>query len=566
MIRRIVACVLLMLAASVAAAPLAHAHAIVEKTEPGIDMVVETSPDRVVMHFNEPIEAAFGAIRVYDTSGVRVDADDVDYVEGEPAAVDVGLAPNLAEGTYTVTWRVISADSHVITEAFVFHVGTPGPKPQGIADEVLSGQAGNSRTLGILFGVVRAVGFASMLLLIGAFCFLSYVWHVTEVSRPPERFYSRWNRLVIVGWAGTLIATLVALPLQAAQAGGTGIAHGFGPSALADVITTRFGRVMLIRAVVLVVAASLWPWVRGRVTKKDGVVEVFALVTSLALLVCTALAGHAGSTPPVAVNVPVDVLHLLAVSAWVGGLAALVAVAFPAFRGGDTTDLGRVVSRYSDVAVVAVAVVVITGTWQSFVEVKALSAFDTTYGLTLLTKIALFLPLVGLGAINNRWAKPRISKASDDGEHARGLSVLRRLVAAEVAIALVVVGVTSFLVNLPPARVAAGVDGPFITDVAFDENELNILVDPNKVGHNEVHLTVTSPEGAAVDLREMQVLFTMAAESIGPIEGPGTKLAQGHFVVQGHQLSVQDRWTLEVIGRLNRFDEVRTRVPVTVNG
>ena len=130
---------------------------------------------------------------------------------------------------------------------------------------------------------------------------------------------------------------------------------------------------------------------------------------------------------------------------------------------------------------------------------------------------------------------------------------------------LVVVGVTAFLVNLPPARVAAGVDGPFITAVAFGDDELNVLVDPNKVGENEVHLTVTTPQGAAVDLKEMRVLFTMPAESIGPIEAKGTELAKGHFVVQGHQLSVPGTWTFEVIATVGRFEDVRVRVPVEVN-
>jgi copper transport protein len=517
------------------------------------------------MDFNEPIEVAFGAIRVFDTNGTRVDTGSVDYVEGDPTAVEAMLEPDLPDGTYTVTWRVISADAHVISEAFVFHVGAPGANPQGIAARVLAGEAGAAPLLGAVFGVVRAVGFASLLLLVGAVVFLLYVWHVVGLENAPDRFGRSWRRLLVIGWIGLFAATLVSLPLQAAQAAGTSIAGGFRAQALSSVAGTRFGTLMIARALLLVAGAIAWMWLRRRIDRKDPVFEAAAALFVLGLLACTALAGHAGSTPPVAVNVPVDALHLLAVGAWVGGLAVLVGAAFPSFRGAEPGPLGLIVSRYSDVAVVAVAVVVITGTWASFVEVKALSAFDTSYGWTLLTKIALFLPLVGLGAINNRWAKPKIENASDSSERERGFSVLRRLVAAEVVLAVVVVGVTAFLVNLPPARVAAGIDGPFITDVAFGDNELNVLVDPNKVGENEVHLTVSTPEGAAVEVREMRVLFTMPSESIGPIVGRGTKLAKGHFVVQGHQLSVGGRWTLEVIGRLDRFEEARVRVPVTVN-
>lgn len=550
----------------VSGASAAHAHAIVERTEPGIDAVVDTSPERVVMHFNEPIEVAFGAVRVFDTSGRRVDTGEVDYVEGDPTAVEVGVEPDLQDGTYTVTWRVISADAHVISEAFVFHIGAPGANPQGIATRVLAGQEGAGPLLGAVFGVVRALGFASLLLIVGAICFLSYVWHVVGMDDAPPRFFVLWKRVLIGAWVGLLVATLLSLPLQASQAGGIGFAGGFAPEALSSVVGTRFGTLMVIRGVVLLLGAMVWLVVRARVESKDSVFEAAAGIFVLGLLACTAMAGHAGSTPPVVVNVPVDVLHLLAVGAWVGGLAILTAVVFPAYRKREVGSLGMVVSRYSDVAVVAVAVVVITGTWASFVEVKALSAFDTAYGWTLLTKIGLFLPLLGLGAINNRRTKPQIEQAGGSEDRSRAIGLLKRLVAIEVALAVAVVGVTAFLVNLPPARVAAGVDGPFITDVAFGDNELNVLVDPNTVGENEIHLTVSTPEGAAVPVREMRVLLTMPSESIGPIVARGTKLATGHFVVQGHQLSVAGRWTLEVIGRLNRFEEVRVRVPLTVNG
>ncbi len=546
----------------VSAAP-AQAHAIVERTEPAIDAVVDVSPDRVVMHFNEPVEVTFGAIRVYDTLAHRVDNGNVDHVEGDASSVRVGLKPDLQRGTYTVTWRVLSADAHVISEAFVFHVGAPGKKPQGIAQQVLAGQEGAGAVVGAIFAVVRVVSFASLLALTGALLFLSYVWHTSQGEGGPAAFFVRWRRIAWIAWVALLAATLISLPLQGAQAAGLSLGDAFGWSTLQGVAGTRFGRLMLARAGFLLIAAGLWWWLKGRTVKKDAVVEAAGGFIILGALVTTALAGHAGSTSPVAVNVAIDTLHLAAVGTWLGGLLVLVAAALPAFRAEGSP--AAVVSRYSDVALVAVAVIVLTGLWQSFVEVRALHALTgTTYGWTLLAKLAVFVPLVGLGAINNRWAKPRIEAAGAQAE--RGISVLRRLVTIEVALGLVVVAITALLVNLPPARVSAGIEGPYTTQVAFGEDELDVLVDPNQVGENEVHFTVTSPTGAAVAIKEMRVLFTMPAESIGPIVADGERLAKGHFVVQGNQLSVPGRWTLEVVARIGRFDEVRARVPVTVNG
>ena len=145
----------------------AQAHAIVRSTEPGIDEVVESAPERVVMTFSEAVEIALGAIRVYDTNGARVDEGSAEHVSGDPTTVAVKLADDLPNGTYTVTWRVISADSHPISEAFVFHVGAPGSRPLGIANEVLGGASGGSSIGGALFGVARWVNFASLIALGG---------------------------------------------------------------------------------------------------------------------------------------------------------------------------------------------------------------------------------------------------------------------------------------------------------------------------------------------------------------------------------------------------------------
>jgi copper transport protein len=128
-----------------------------------------------------------------------------------------------------------------------------------------------------------------------------------------------------------------------------------------------------------------------------------------------------------------------------------------------------------------------------------------------------------------------------------------------------VIAATALLVNIAPAREAAGLEGPLITDVRIGSDNLNVLVDPNQVGENEVHLTVTEPNGAATNVQAVRVLFRMPSEGIGPLVGEGVRLAPGHFVVQGRQLSVAGEWMLEIVARIGRFDEERTTVQVTVN-
>ncbi|MGH2827461.1 MAG: copper resistance CopC/CopD family protein, partial [Actinomycetota bacterium] len=561
----------------------AQAHAIVQSTEPGIDEVVGSAPERVVMTFSEAVEIALGAIRVYDTNGTRVDEGAAEHVSGDPTTVAVEVADDLPNGTYTVTWRVISADSHPISEAFVFHVGGPGSRPQGIADEVLGGESGGSAVGGALFGGARLVSFSSLILLVGALVFASVLWRrpgQDELVRSPEvddAFARRWRKLLMWSWTGSLIATLATIVLQGSVAGGFSLLDAITPSVMGDVIATRYGAIALARVALLLAGGAVFvALARGsgelafdggtRSSASVGAAAARAPIPSwllavtglwsLALLVTPGLQGHAGTTEPVAVNLTADVVHLAGGAAWIGGLVVLAFAAWPATKQLGETEraamLAPVVGRFSTAAMISVAAIVVTGTYRSFVEVGAWRAlFDTSYGLTLLAKIALFVPLLALGAINQRWLKPRLAEVSSRG--GEPLAMLRRLIGGELVLAVAVIAATALLVNLAPARVDAGIEGPFTGTVRLGDDNLDVLVDPNEVGANQVHLTAVTPSGEPVRIKQMNVLFTMPSEDIGPIVGEGKKLAPGHFVLQGNQLSVPGEWSFEIVARLDKF-------------
>ncbi len=563
-------------------------HAIVDRTDPAIDEVVARSPAFVSMFFNEPVEIDFGAIRVLDTNGRQVDLGEPQQVAGDPASVRVGLRPDLPKGTYTVTWRVISADGHPIQEAYVFHVREPGKNPLGIGDRIL-GEGGAGRLTGVLYGIARWISLASLLLLVGCAIFVAAVWD-PSASRsypPPEvtaRFRRLWRRVAAAAWAGAVIGSVASFLLQAAVAADVPVLDAFSLSLLADVAGTRFGLVMLAR-LGLLAAIGIAFWVLGKRTLRPGPVDgsrssappsrwlvALAVIASLGLLLSPGLAGHAGTTPPAAANLAADALHLAAGAAWVAGLAILVLAVFPATKVMATHDRVRIlaptVSRFSDMATVAVGVLVVSGIFRSWIEVGAWRALvGTTYGLVLLTKVAAFLPMVGLGAVNRFWAKPRLARAVEaPGRGPGAMSTIRRLITVELVLAVVVIGVTASLVNIAPGRVAAGLDGPFTTEIGIGHDNLNLVVDPNRVGENEVHLRVTDETGAPAHVEDAWVLFRMPSEQIGPLVAEAVFLDHGHHVVQGHQLSVAGEWELEIVLRTGDFQEERTTVRIIVNG
>src|SRR6266508_2952738 len=123
---RTVAVVLAVILALWAPAPrVAFAHAELTGSEPPDGAVLATSPQTVRLFFGEPIEREFYAVEVYTARRVRVDKRDARIPADNIQALEVGLQ-DLEPGVYTVVWRVLSIDSHVVRGVFAFSIGVPG--------------------------------------------------------------------------------------------------------------------------------------------------------------------------------------------------------------------------------------------------------------------------------------------------------------------------------------------------------------------------------------------------------------------------------------------------------
>lgn len=492
----------------------ARAHAIVSETQPAADATVADAPTAVTMRFNEPVELSFGAIRVYDSDGRRVDRGAPRHLGGRQG-VQVALDDDLPHGTYTVSWRVVSADGHPIEEAFVFHVGAPGPRPQGIADTL--GEVPNRGPIGVAAGAVRWLTFAALLALGGIVAF--------DIAVRP----TAGGRPAAVAWVTAVVATAASFVLHGAVAGELSVTDAVSAQVLRDVAGTRFGRVALVRLALLAALALAARLRLGRVAVAACVVAVLAT---------PGVASHAGTTSPVLANVVADTLHMVAAAAWLGGLVVLVRA-----RPLDDDTVGR----FSRMATVSVAVLVATGLFRSVVEVGGPSNLDEPYGTLLLAKVAAFVPMLVLGFLNRGRLRARLGS-------------LRRAAMAEVALGAVVLALTAALVNTAPARVAAAEGGRFEAHLAIGADTVHVVVEPGRVGDNAVELTFGSPA-----VEEVRLLFRMAERSIGPLVAEAHRSAPGHFAVHGRHLSVAGRWDVEIVARTGRFEEARARLTIDVD-
>jgi copper transport protein len=524
----------------------AFAHASLVSTSPIRGAVLEDVPDRVLLRFDEGVSTVAGSVRVYDDQARRVDSGDIDRPSSSEVAVS--LPDALRDGTYTVAWRVLSADSHPVRGAFVFSVGTPSGSGSGVASQVLDLQS-ESTAVDLALWLVRFVGLASILLCVGGAAVAAFV-------AEPDGWRTRRPWLALAGCAVLLaVDTLAWIALTGVKVAGLGLGAVLRWSLARDVLDTGFGRIWLLR-VLLALALAALALCAARRPSERWLVPIVLVASTIA--VTPALSGHARVEGAIAVAA--DAVHVAAAGVWVGGLAFVALLLVEA--GGDRWPLaGAVVPRFSRLALWSVVALVAAGVLSGFLEVRSWQAlWHTTYGQLLLVKVALLTPLVALGAFNNRVSVP-VLRSGGTTRPARRRFV--RAVAAELVLMVAVVGVTAALVAEPPAK-AAVVAGPASRDGRVGPFDYSLVVDPARAGSNEIHVYVLDTSGAPARVDEITVSATLPAASIGPLRMEMTAAGPGHAVATAAELPLAGDWRLELSVRRGEFDSWSTYVDIPI--
>lgn len=587
--RRLLA-LLAALAALAAVAPAAaQAHAQVERTAPTRGAVLDAAPGSVRLDFSESVEANFGALRVFDRDGERVDTGAVFHPDGRGASIAIRLKPGLEHGGYTATYRVISADSHPVSGGFVFGVGEAAGTGKTVS-ELLAGQEAGPAT-DVAFGVARALQYGAIALALGTFGFVLACWLPAlrglgggsdRWAAASEAFSRRAELLLGVAAAVGAVSGLLALACQGATAEGSTVWSALDPGVIREVIDTRFGTVWgagvvlwVVAGAIVVTHAARVPALRPVSLGADGLAlptprlwVLGAALVPLALL--PGLGGHAGVQSPVGVMLPANVLHVLAMSAWVGGIAVLLLAlrsATARLDGADRTRLlAGVVLRFSAVATIAVALLLASGIAQAIVEVRTFEhLLDTAMGRAVLIKAVLFTALMGFGYVNRQRVVPALRRAAEgsDGPGAAGVT-LRRTLRGEAALLLVVLGVTGALASYPPSTTVAA--GPVSIAEPIGPARLEATVDPASIGRNEIHLYLLDARtGAQFDrAKELTVRATPPGEDGSPLTLDPHKAGPGHYTVAGGDFAIAGDWEIAVTARISEFDEYRTTFKVPI--
>ncbi|MEV7731975.1 copper resistance protein CopC [Streptomyces sp. NPDC088921] len=593
----------------------ASAHAALTGSDPQQGVVVDKAPDQVSLTFSEKVALSNDSLRVLDPKGKAVQQGKPFEVSGTTYGIKVHSG--LPDGTYTVTYQVVSADSHPVAGAYTFSVGAPSTTSVSV-----SGETAGGGVVGWLYGFGRYMSYAGFIVLVGGAAFVLGCWQRGAGVKPMQR-------LVVGGWLTLTSATLLLLLLRGSYTSSGKVGDVFDLDLLGNVLQTKAGAALVSRLLLLAAAALFISVLFGAYDKREDEekrdltfgLAIGGTVVAAGLAASWAMAEHASVGLQAGIAMPVDVVHLLAVATWLGGLTALLVALYRS----DAPIESAAVRRFSQVAFGSVVALVATGVYQSWRQLGSWSAFTgTRYGQLLLVKIGLVALLVGIAFISRRWTtqladtvvrqnkrapqKERVAaSASGSGKSKGGGSKraaqlarqqaamdtarqkrtrdadphrfgLRRSVLAEAGVAVVLLAVTTVLTQTEPGRTeedakaakaassssssssSAG-SGAVTLDMSFDtggadgKGVVTVDVDPARVGGNEMHVYVQRPNGRAFDIPEVKVALTLEAKKIGPLAITPDHITTGHWSASGVQIPMAGDWKIAVTVRTSDIDQ-----------
>ncbi|MEU4622657.1 copper resistance protein CopC [Actinoplanes sp. NPDC023801] len=578
--------VLLTTTLAMPAAPAA-AHAATIGSTPAPGSVIGASPSEVTVSFSEPVSPVAGRVQVIAPDGERISGTAT--VDGTVVRIPVRKAKKPL-GTYLISFRVISADSHPVGGAITFSVGAPSARPEEPA-----AITGPHPSVSVAVPVLRTIGYAGVTLIAGPALFLAFLW-------PGRRSRAGALRMTRIGLALTAAATLGALGTQAQQGSGAPLWQ-LSAAEFTEVLTSQYGLLLVARLTMLGALAVLLPPLLRRPRRAVTVPRTApaavlvgagasaaplptaplptaplptaapapsapgsrrlrtaaVLAVSAAGLATWPLTGHAIAVPLPVVTVAAGIVHMAAMAAWLGGLVTLTVFLL---RRTHERVLGVILPVWSRWAALAVIWLVVTGAVQAVIQLGSLPAlWQTGYGRLLLVKLGI-LALVLAAAAGAR----RMVNSARNG---RGL---RRTVAVEVVASVVILALSSVLVQVDPGRSAAAKQGAISgkgmsETLSSDIYTVQFNIYPVELGeYNTVHAFLYRPDGAPLQAEEWEVSARLLEPALEAVKHPMAGVLPGNQALGSIAFPLPGTYEVVFTIRTSEIDRASVKTTVEVRG
>jgi copper transport protein len=500
------------LAAFVATGP-AWAHASLLSAFPADGVTIPKAPDTLRLEFNEPVSPL--AIRLVRPSGAVSRLTGVTAVD---RTVTI-MAPAMQDqGTYVLSWRVISADGHPVGGVVTFAVGHPSAGATAPA-------AQGSTAVHVAIWIAQFVLAVGLFIGVGGVVFVAWL-----MAKPPLPRQGRLAEILICG----LIAAVVSIPLQGLDALAEPLPDVARPAVWMEGFATSWGSTVLISVVVLTAALLALR------TENRTWARILAALALAGIGFALVASGHASSAPARLWTAAAVFLHGVCVAFWVGSLMPLAMTV----RAGDTIAL----EGFSRLIPAPLAVLIASGCALAWVQFDRFDALWTTdYGRVLAAKLAVVLALLGLGALNRFVLVPRLK-----------ITGPRRLVtvfATECALAVAILGIVSLWRFTPPPRALAATEATYIhlhAEPAMAQIELAPVRDRGA----SLRIAVTDDDSIPVAAKEVAIAIWNLSAGIEPIRRNATLAPDGLWHIDGLRIPIGGVWRMRVEILVGDFEKV----------
>ena len=302
---------------------------------------------------------------------------------------------------------------------------------------------------------------------------------------------------MIIATVVLLAASVAQLIVQASVVFESSLPAVFGGPVWDLLLDTEWGRLWLWRVALGAASgvAAIVAWRRG----DNPGLALLSVVLGAGALLTISLTSHAAATVNVRTEAILnDFIHLIAVAVWVGGLCGLALAVRLILAVCDNSErretLSALVRRFSLVAGIGVAAIILTGLYSAWAQVVTVPALQVPYGRVLVFKVAVVAGLLLVAGANLIWVRPRLHAGDTAGLW------LKRLVGAEIALAVLVLLIVGLLTALEPARQVASREGIGVeSGLSFEETaestHMTLEVDPGQVGPNTIRVSLADRSG-----------------------------------------------------------------------
>ncbi|MDE1765171.1 MAG: copper resistance protein CopC [Thaumarchaeota archaeon] len=572
----LVACLVIILAPNI---PDSYAHALVVKSSPSPGQSLSAVPSSVDVTFSDPVDLHYSKIKVLDSNGNEVDNKDDRYRGTDQTTLSVTITPNLPNGVYTVSTKVLDqTDGHVTEDAFVFGVGEA--VPQSSATQKIN----ISDVISIPFALARFPALLGQIIVVGASFLSLWMWKpVTRISWLAESM-SRTRTDIERNTAKIiLIGAVILVGADIAMIVAESISINASPY---DAIQTKFGQSWIIRmglsTALLAISYILYLSQKnsGTVLNKSWKWSVFGL--GIGVLTTNTLISHAAATgltlPPT-----LDFVHDVAASFWIGGLTYLAFAVLPALKKSKDhllkiSVMSIMIPRFTILVVAILGVVAVTGPTLLYTLESSFSlTLVSIYGKILIVKLSLAAAMIALGMYHEVATRKKSiaalkSISTNGGPHPVDLTQVKSLesgfhrnILIEALIGIALIASVAVLVDsglpateyqnqlqqISSSHVFADTGNKnTYTETSYAQNGTRVVltIDPYYSGNNNLIISFLDSQGNPIPMQSARLTYTQVDKGIGPIVENAQPTSQGLFSINTNTFAISGHWNLQVEG------------------